>query len=80
MTLNQVKSFEMRKKFLQFILKTVNKNVEINTFHGSDIFGLLRSIDYDIGTIHLSNFDTPVGKFSEGLVRGTDIIVIKIKF
>ncbi|RNA31059.1 gem-associated 7-like [Brachionus plicatilis] len=74
---NQENNFEMRKKFLNFLMKLIKKPVQIKTFQGADIGGTIRSVDYDLSNIHLGNMQTPIGIIPEALIRTNDVLFIK---
>lgn len=73
-------NFEMRKKFLFFIMKMVDKKMIISTFKGADTSGILRSADINLRNWHFLNVNTPIGIQTETFIRGNDIVFIKYSF
>ena len=67
---------KLRERFLKVLNFMENKKILIETFQGSNVNGVFRSIDYDITSIHVKNLETPIGCVPEALVRVNDVITV----
>ena len=67
----------LREKYLRMLERMDNKPVEIATYQGARVNGILRSIDYETTNVHVHNLNTPIGCLPEALVRASDILTIK---
>ena len=69
----------LRERFLKVLGYMENKQVEIETFQGSRVSGIFRSMDFDISNMHIKNLMTPIGCVPEALLRTSDVVSIKFE-
>ncbi len=70
---------KLRERFLKVLNFMEDKQILIETFQGSNVNGVFRSIDYDITNIHVKNLVTPIGCVPEALVRINDVITVSFE-
>jgi gem associated protein 7 len=69
----------LRERYLKALEYMANKHIDIVTYQGANVNGLLRSIDYETTNLHVQNLNTPIGCVPEALVRTSDILYIKFE-
>ena len=69
---------QLRERFLRMLAHMENKRVHIETYQGSSVSGVFRSMDYDVTSMHVHGLRTPIGEVPEALVRMSDIVTIAV--
>ena len=69
----------LREKYLNVLEHMADKQIDIATYQGAHVNGLLRSIDYETTNLHVHNLNTPIGCVPEALIRTSDVLNIKFE-
>lgn len=67
----------LREKYLKVLEYMENKPIEISTYQGANVTGVLRSVDYETFNLHIKDLKTPIGCLPEALIRTSDALTVK---
>ena len=69
----------LRERFLRMMASINGQEASINMYQKAQVQGVLRGIDIDVQTVHVSELNTPIGVLPEAYLRLSDVKKITIE-
>lgn len=68
----------LRERFLRLMASLNGQDADISMYEKTQVSGVLRGMDIDVQTLHVSDLSTPIGILPEAFLRISDVKKITI--